>query len=106
ANVVIRQPKPVIDEGGTSQALKSDGNAPEIPPAAEVMKPPFRTKDLVGSFAQHGIVCARYEPEQDFSTEENSTVFKLCETVDLNRSRIFQPRRIQPCLSSAKLLTL
>lgn len=43
----------------------------------------FQTKDLVSSFAEHGIVCALYEPEEDFSTDETSTIFKLCLTADL-----------------------
>lgn len=43
----------------------------------------FHPRELVASFAQRGIVCALYEPEPEFKTDEGSEVFKLCEAADL-----------------------
>ena len=75
--VEARRPKPAIFDDPA--ALESTP-LPETRPEPD---PPFRTQDLVGSFAKHGIVCAPYEPERNFDTDEKSTVFQLCETVDL-----------------------
>ena len=76
ATIQIRQPKFVIQADLAPEKPASSSVA--LPPT-----PPFRTKDLVASFAQHGIVCALYEPERNFPTDEGSTVFKLCQTADL-----------------------
>jgi len=77
--IVIRELKPAFVEPGNSNATPSvnaeEVNTPE--------RRPFRIKDLIDSFAQQGIVCAPYEPEPGFATDENSVVFKLCETADL-----------------------
>ena len=45
-------------------------------------KPPFHPKDLVGSFAREGMVCALYEPTEDFDTSKGSEIFNLCERAD------------------------
>src|ERR1035441_330914 len=84
ANVDIRQPKPVIQTVIPGEnALANEHPVAETQNVGEAPKPPFRTKDLVGNFADHGIVCALYEPERNFPTDEKSIVFKLCETADL-----------------------
>jgi hypothetical protein len=84
ANIAIRLPKEVIqNENDIEGLLKKENVATAESKPIEPPKPPFRTKDLVGSFAVQGIVCALYEPERNFSTDENSTVFKLCNTADL-----------------------
>jgi len=45
-------------------------------------KPPFHPKDLVGSFAREGMVCALYEPAEGFDTSKGSEIFNLCERAD------------------------
>lgn len=75
--VVVRLPKKVMR---TEEATDHSSEQSE---SDEQSVQPFRTKDLVGSFAEHGIVCALYEPEEGFETGENSTIFKLCQTADL-----------------------
>ncbi|MDR4493681.1 MAG: response regulator receiver domain [Nitrospirales bacterium] len=83
--IVVRRPKVVMQIAGGSADLLSERKTKEEPtPVADDMpKQNFRKKDLVGSFAEHGIVCALYEPEENFETGEDSTVFKLCQTADL-----------------------
>jgi response regulator receiver domain-containing protein len=78
SEIAVRELKPAfveVQEADATAAPEAEQPLPE--------RPPFRTKDLVGSFAQFGIVCALYEPEPDFPTNEDSVVFKLCETADL-----------------------
>jgi len=77
--IAVRELKsPFVEVRDARATPDAEAEQPALPE-----RPPFRTKDLVGSFAQYGIVCALYEPEPDFSTDENSVVFKLCETADL-----------------------
>lgn len=45
-------------------------------------KPPFHPQQLVGSFAQKGMVCALYEPSAGFDTANGSELFNLCERAD------------------------
>jgi len=40
-------------------------------------------RQLMESFAEMGIVCALYEPAKDASVDENSTIFKLCQSADI-----------------------
>lgn len=40
-------------------------------------------KQLTESFAQMGIVCALYQPSENASVDENSTIFKLCQSADI-----------------------
>ena len=83
-DVKVRLPKKVMrTEQAADQLLEKQSPEVEESESAEQPVPPFRTKDLVGSFAEHGIVCALYEPEEGFETGENSTIFKLCQTADL-----------------------
>lgn len=49
----------------------------------EVAEQPYHPKDLVSSFAKEGITCALYEPPEEFSTEPESEIFKLCERPDI-----------------------
>lgn len=46
-------------------------------------KIPYHPKQLVGSFAEEGMVCALYEPSENFKTDKNSEIFKLCERADV-----------------------
>lgn len=46
-------------------------------------KIPYHPKQLVGSFAKEGMVCALYEPAENFETDKNSEIFKLCERADV-----------------------
>lgn len=79
AEIAVRELKsPFVEVGDDDETAALEAKQTALPE-----RPPFRTKDLVGSFAQYGIVCALYEPEPDFPTHENSVVFKLCETADL-----------------------
>lgn len=43
----------------------------------------YHPKYLVESFARERMVCALYEPQQNFATDPNSEVFKLCERADV-----------------------
>jgi hypothetical protein len=40
-------------------------------------------KQLMESFAEMGIVCALYEPAKDASVDEDSTLFRLCQSADI-----------------------
>ena len=83
-DIEIHLPKKVMrTEEVVERALETQSDAVEDSAPGDLPKQDFRTKDLVGSFAEHGIVCALYEPEKDFNTGESSTVFKLCQTADL-----------------------
>lgn len=42
----------------------------------------YHPKYLVESFARERMVCALYEPEENFPTDANSELFKLCERAD------------------------
>lgn len=46
-------------------------------------KPPFHPRELMESFAQHGIVCALYEPRKGFKSDPTSDLFCLCERADV-----------------------
>ena len=74
--IVVRELKPAFVEPTESAATPSTQQG--IPE-----RRPFRIKDLIDSFAEQGIVCAPYEPEPGFATDEDSVVFKLCVTADL-----------------------
>ena len=43
----------------------------------------YHPQHLVESFARERMVCALYEPKQDFPTDSESDVFKLCERADV-----------------------
>ena len=43
----------------------------------------YRPKDLVTSFAREGIICALYEPPEEFQVDPTSDIFKLCERPDI-----------------------
>lgn len=43
----------------------------------------YRPKDLVSSFAKEGIICALYEPPEDFNVDSDEEIFKLCERPDI-----------------------
>lgn len=63
-------------------AKSASQQAPEN--GATVVAPvPYHPKQLVGSFAKEGMVCALYEPSEGFPTDKDSEVFKLCERADV-----------------------
>lgn len=76
--IAVRELKPIFVE-----PQGEDFPNPKMEQSVLPERPPFRTKDIVDAFAEHGIVCALYEVEADFATHEDSIVFKLCETADL-----------------------
>ncbi|WP_029603203.1 response regulator receiver domain [Kozakia baliensis] len=43
----------------------------------------YHPKHLVESFARERMVCALYEPNENFSTDPDSELFKLCERADV-----------------------
>ena len=43
----------------------------------------YHPRQLMESFAQKGIVCALYEPREQFSTGAGSELFRLCERADV-----------------------
>lgn len=43
----------------------------------------YHPKNLVESFAREGMVCALYEPDEDFKTDNTSELFRLCERADV-----------------------
>jgi hypothetical protein len=43
----------------------------------------FHPKQLVSSFAKEGMVCALYEPTEDFPIGKDSEVFNLCDRADV-----------------------
>lgn len=69
---------------------KSEENGPpaEQPSGNELNEAPdsggmFHPKYLVESFARERMVCALYEPAENFPTDPESEVFKLCERADV-----------------------
>ena len=53
----------------------------EVP--QEPYKASYRPKDLVSSFAKERIICALYEPPEEFDVDPTSEIFKLCERPDI-----------------------
>lgn len=43
----------------------------------------YHPKQLVENFAKEGMVCALYEPLENFSIDKNSTIFNLCDRADV-----------------------
>lgn len=46
-------------------------------------KIPYHPQHLVQSFAREGMVCALYQPTENFDTGKGSELFKLCERTDV-----------------------
>ena len=61
----------------------SQPEATTSPPPPSQEKPPYHPKHLLESFAQQGMVCALYEPKEDFGTDAESELFKLCARADV-----------------------
>ncbi|HEY0063132.1 MAG TPA: response regulator receiver domain [Telluria sp.] len=59
-----------------------DVSAPGLESAIEE-KIPYHPQHLVQSFAKLGMVCALYEPENNFATAQGSELFNLCERADV-----------------------
>lgn len=94
---------------GSFSALKSqfhDGETEEIPfsgkreaeaasttPSDEAKSPgdangskapnDFHPRDIMESFAHHGIACALYEPKEGFKKDPESDLFRICEKADI-----------------------
>lgn len=62
---------------GPAPELKNDNGGDD-----HAKKIPYHPKQLVGSFAREGMVCALYEPSEGFDTTTDSEIFKLCERAD------------------------
>lgn len=57
---------------------------PLVPAQKEIEKKiPYHPQHLVQSFAKLGMVCALYEPEDNFETAKGSELFNLCERADV-----------------------
>ncbi len=78
--VSLPQRKPILR--GAHRASPSSKGA-KYTPTQEVPDLPFHPKELVGSFASEGIICALYEPKEGFDTGRDSEIFKLCERPDI-----------------------
>jgi hypothetical protein len=80
---------PIVLEEGEEPKLRKpvfsdrDRVTPETASTTPAAVPPFHPKELVASFAKDGIVCALYEPDANFTVDEKSEVFDLCEKADL-----------------------
>lgn len=57
--------------------------APAQTKADHAGKAPYHPKQLVESFAREGMVCALYEPAENFGTGTDSELFKLCDRADV-----------------------
>ncbi|MCI0540225.1 MAG: response regulator receiver domain [Verrucomicrobiales bacterium] len=57
--------------------------APAETKVDHVEKAPYHPKQLVESFAKEGMVCALYEPAENFGTGTDSELFKLCDRADV-----------------------
>jgi hypothetical protein len=55
----------------------------EVEAQQEMDKVSYRPKDLVSSFAKEKIICALYEPPEEFEVDPTSEIFKLCERPDI-----------------------
>ena len=55
----------------------------EVEAQQEMDKVSYRPKDLVSSFAKEKIICALYEPPEEFEVDPKSEIFKLCERPDI-----------------------
>jgi hypothetical protein len=72
------------DEGVAPANRKSQEASPEVNTADGVAgKQNYHPRDLMESFAQHGIVCALYEPRKGFKSDSGSVLFRLCERADV-----------------------
>lgn len=74
------QRKPILRSTRSSALPSKDA---KLTPTQEVPDLPFHPKDLVGSFAREGIICALYEPKEGFETHRDSEIFRLCERPDI-----------------------
>lgn len=86
--VTVVDPQKTADAGGGSKpvepagAVKAGTGSTGAPPGT-AGQAVFHPKEIVASFAKKGVVCALYEPANDFKTDEDSEVFKLCQAADL-----------------------
>jgi hypothetical protein len=64
-------------------AAEPEGTVDSPEAEVEQEKASYRPKDLVSSFAKERIICALYEPPEDFEVNPGSEIFKLCERPDI-----------------------
>lgn len=88
----LSEVSPPVNLGGLR---RQESNVDEaIPPDPSVTKPPpdstvvatalsYHPRQLMESFANAGIVCALYEPLKQFTTDQNSVLFRLCARADI-----------------------
>jgi hypothetical protein len=72
--------KPILKRASRPAAPPNGGNSVK---QMDVPDLPFHPKDLVGSFAREGIICALYEPKKGFETHSDSEIFRICERPDI-----------------------
>lgn len=61
--------------------VKPVNNAKEVEKTEE--KIPYHPRHLVESFAKEGMICALYEPKENFVADKDSELYKLCERADV-----------------------
>lgn len=84
---------PVADANTTNYAAGRVGQPPEMGAGAatagkteiheEEDKVPYHPRQLVESFAREGMICALYEPKENFAADKDSELYKLCERADV-----------------------
>lgn len=75
---------PANDDGKTTAGEIAEGVIPAVKQSDDIQgQGDFHPRDLMESFAQHGIVCALYEPRIGFRCDPNSDLFRLCERADV-----------------------
>jgi len=75
-------PSPFTSVGTRDQA-RSGAAAELAEPVWEATSGAYHPRELVESFAEIGMACALYEPEEGFQTDKNSKLFKLCDRADI-----------------------
>jgi hypothetical protein len=73
---VLKPVQPVISN---EKPIDAEAGKKELQDVEQV----YRPKDLVESFADEGMVCALYQPDDGFETGADSTLFKLCDRADV-----------------------
>jgi hypothetical protein len=69
--------------GGKQQEPPADAKSINIAEDKPEEKIPYHPRQLVESFAKEGMICALYEPKENFAADENSELYKLCERADV-----------------------
>jgi|GEM_PF-661886 hypothetical protein len=64
-------------------AIEREGAVADLKGEEQEEKVSYSPKDLVSSFAKERIICALYEPPEEFDVDPESEIFKLCERPDI-----------------------